>query len=287
MSVPRRAPAWEAFRLLGGRWLPPVVQAATDLLLPPACNFCGRSLARPSSQPLICAECREAFIAKIGPSCPRCAAPVHPFEAGPDCPRCRKRRYAFHSALALGIYRDRLREAVIRMKQRLHEPLTISMGHLLAETMAEAVQQEQPDLLVASSHILAKATSSRRQRSGSACRGDWIDVIDSDGTPVVVLPTEHQEAGDAVAIRATAERPQRVWRKQELRFGRCARDVGRRHHDHRGDGQRGGTDTAPRRGESGHRLGGGSRRRTGPARGAALNGRPGIVRLHRRDYCEE
>lgn len=149
MNVPRRAPAWEAFRRLGDRWLRPVVQAATDLLLPPACNFCGRSLARPSSQPLICAECREAFIATIGPSCPRCAAPVHPFEAGPDCPRCRKRRYAFHSALALGIYRDRLREAVIRMKQRLHEPLTISMGHLLAETMAEAVQQEQPDLLIA------------------------------------------------------------------------------------------------------------------------------------------
>jgi ComF family protein len=149
MNVPRRAPAWEAFRRLGCRWLPPIVQAATDLLLPPACNFCGRSLARPSSQPLICAECREAFIAKIGPSCPRCAAPVHPFEAGPDCPRCRKRRYAFHSTLALGIYRDRLREAVIRMKQRLHEPLTISMGHLLAETMAEAVQQERPDLLIA------------------------------------------------------------------------------------------------------------------------------------------
>lgn len=149
MNSPQRASACESLRRLGGRWLPPVVQAAADLLLPPACNFCGRSLERPGSQPLICMECRDAFLAQIGPSCPRCAAPVHPFEVGPDCPRCRKRRYAFHSALALGIYRDRLREAVIRMKQRLHEPLTISMGHLLAESMSEAIQQERPDLLVA------------------------------------------------------------------------------------------------------------------------------------------
>ena len=148
MKTPCPPPAGAASGRTGWRWLPQVIQAATDLLLPPACNFCGQSLDRPSSQPLICASCRDAFVERSGPSCPRCAAPVHPFELGPDCARCRKRRYAFHSALALGIYRDRLRDAVIRMKQRVHEPLTISMGHLLAETLGETIRQQQPDLLV-------------------------------------------------------------------------------------------------------------------------------------------
>ena len=148
MKTPCPPSADAAAGQTGWNWLPRIVQVATDLLLPPACNFCGQSLARPSSQPLICTPCRDAFVERFGPSCPRCAAPVHPFELGPDCARCRKRRYAFHSALALGIYRDQLREAVIRMKQRVHEPLTISMGHLLAETMADAIRQQEPDLLV-------------------------------------------------------------------------------------------------------------------------------------------
>ncbi len=132
----------------GSRWLPRVVQAGTDLLLPPSCNFCGCVLDRPGRQPLICEPCRADFVKRTLPACPRCAAPVHPFEQGPDCIRCRKRRYAFQAAVAMGIYRDRLREAVIRMKQRVHEPLTISMGYLLAETMSEAVRSHQPDLLV-------------------------------------------------------------------------------------------------------------------------------------------
>lgn len=130
------------------RWLPRVVQAGTDLLLPPACNFCGRALDRPGCQPLVCEPCRTDFVKRTLPACPRCAAPVHPFDQGPDCPRCRKRRYAFQAAVALGIYRDRLREAVIRMKQRVHEPLTISMGYLLAETLSESVRSHQPEILV-------------------------------------------------------------------------------------------------------------------------------------------
>jgi ComF family protein len=148
MRLPGPPPVCEALGRVGFCWVTRAVQAATDLLLPPSCNFCGRSLAAPGSQPLICTPCRDEFLQRSGPSCPRCAAPVHEFEHGPDCPRCRPRRYAFQSALALGIYRDRLREAVIRMKQRLHEPLTISMGHLLAETLGEALRQQMPDLLV-------------------------------------------------------------------------------------------------------------------------------------------
>jgi ComF family protein len=67
---------------------------------------------------------------------------------GEDCVRCRDRHYHFQAALALGIYQDDLRDAVIRMKQALHEPLTLSMGCLLAETLHERLTEPRPDVIV-------------------------------------------------------------------------------------------------------------------------------------------
>ncbi len=124
------------------------IQAATDLLLPPSCNFCGQPLPSPGRQPLLCAECIKRIAPSAEPVCPRCAAPLPPLNSGPDCPRCRHRRYAFTSARALGVYRDRLREMVIRMKQRVHEPLTLSVGYLLAQSMDPIIRQDRPDMLV-------------------------------------------------------------------------------------------------------------------------------------------
>ena len=132
----------------GRRCAGTIVQAATDLLLPPGCNFCGQPLPMPGRQPLLCADCVARIVASADPVCPRCAAPAPPLNEGPDCPRCRQRRYAFHSARALGVYRDRLREMVIRMKQRAHEPLTLSAGYLMAEKLGPALRQDRPDVLV-------------------------------------------------------------------------------------------------------------------------------------------
>jgi ComF family protein len=74
---------------------------------------------------------------------------VHP-AAGPhpDCPRCRSRRYAFDKTWALGLYRGPLREAVVRMKRREHEALTLSMGYLLAESLEARLADWRPDLVV-------------------------------------------------------------------------------------------------------------------------------------------
>ncbi|MBC8870973.1 MAG: ComF family protein [Planctomycetes bacterium] len=121
---------------------------AADLLLPPTCNFCSRELPSPGSQPLLCDACREGFVSRDTAVCPRCAAPVSEVHAGDDCPRCRGRRYSFRFVMALGVYRSTLRDAVIRMKQRVHEPLTLSMGHLLAEHVRDRLSQSRPDLLV-------------------------------------------------------------------------------------------------------------------------------------------
>ena len=74
--------------------------------------------------------------------------PTGPHHKEDDCPRCRDRRYHFQAAVALGVYQDPLREAVIRMKQHIHESLTLSMGCLLAERVREVLTEALPDLLV-------------------------------------------------------------------------------------------------------------------------------------------
>jgi ComF family protein len=74
---------------------------------------------------------------------------VHPAAGShPDCPRCRTRRYAFDNTWALGIYRGALREAVVRMKRREHEALTLSIGYLLAEGLGSRLADWRPDLVV-------------------------------------------------------------------------------------------------------------------------------------------
>jgi ComF family protein len=138
------AAGWQAIHRLVERG----VASAADLLLPPSCNACGQALPAGSSQPLLCAACRSAFSAIPSPLCRRCASPTSPTDAGDDCARCRDRHYQFEAASALGVYRDRLRDAVIRMKQLGQEPLTLSVGFLLAAVLRERVCQPRPDLLV-------------------------------------------------------------------------------------------------------------------------------------------
>ncbi len=147
--------AWQwGPRVLGGpnrmgRRLRHLLRFGTDLLLPPACNFCGIELPSLAEPPLFCGPCREAFLSMPEAVCQRCAAPTAPGQVADDCPRCRDRRYHFQAALALGVYQGPLREAVIRMKQRMHEPLTLSMGQLLADRVREHLTDSPPDLLAA------------------------------------------------------------------------------------------------------------------------------------------
>jgi ComF family protein len=119
-----------------------------DLLLPPACNFCGAELPSLAEPPLLCFACRQAFRTLRESVCRRCAAPTGPDHREDDCPRCRDRRYHFQAAMALGVYQGPLREAVIRMKQSAHESLTLSMGYLLADQFRETLTESAPDLLV-------------------------------------------------------------------------------------------------------------------------------------------
>lgn len=126
------------------------LQAVVDLWMPPACNFCGRPIPGPGKQPMLCEECRVKLQAFPGRACQRCAAPIPQHEAGDDCPRCRNRRYRFRQALAMGVYRGQLREAVIRMKRQTEEGLALSVGYLLAAAVRHVCETPGgPELIVA------------------------------------------------------------------------------------------------------------------------------------------
>lgn len=134
-----RLPGW-----VGRSW-----SAATNLLFPPACQACGGELAPEHADAcLICEDCLAAFRNRE-PVCLRCASPAAPGLCDvPSCPRCTKRDYRFDAAIAIGIYRGRLQEAVLKMKQAMHEPLTISMGRLLGKLVVERLYEHRPDLCV-------------------------------------------------------------------------------------------------------------------------------------------
>ncbi len=147
-AAPRREPNVTGRVIALGLQLRRLLTLGADLLLPPACNFCGADLPSLAEPPLFCSACRQAFRTLQGAVCRRCAAPVAPDHREDDCLRCRDRRYHFQAAVALGVYQGLLRDAVIRMKQNIHEPLTLSMGYLLADRIREMLTESAPDLLV-------------------------------------------------------------------------------------------------------------------------------------------
>ena len=109
--------------------------AVGDLLFPTACVFCGVELvSHEPGHPLLCARCVGRLTSGGQPACQLCASPLPKF--WPDqggCPKCLTRRYFFSRSAALGYYRSEMQQAVLRMKRTAFEPLTHSMGLLLAD----------------------------------------------------------------------------------------------------------------------------------------------------------
>jgi len=121
--------------------------AASNLLFPPACTFCGGEMA--PQTPMLCAACVALLSGPTPAACGRCAHPLpRHWSERQWCPRCRGRRYHFDRAVALGCYRADLRQAVLRMKRPTAEPLTHSMGLLLGNHLRETTLGQPADCVV-------------------------------------------------------------------------------------------------------------------------------------------
>lgn len=109
------------------RWL----DFGVDLIYPPACTACGSGIDSPADRLLLCATCRDDFCRRPKRVCRRCAAAISAHD--PDdrtCPQCRGTRPRYAEVVALGIYEDALRRAVLRMKSSGHEPLAAAIAQL-------------------------------------------------------------------------------------------------------------------------------------------------------------
>lgn len=127
---------------------------AIDLLFPPACLLCERLMEDASEveadeRPLlVCEECRSSFGYRADGVCVRCAAPLPRGCDAASCPECRRRELPFAGACALGEYRGRLREAVLKSKRAAHESLTLQLGELVARRLVEAGWRQGVDLVI-------------------------------------------------------------------------------------------------------------------------------------------
>lgn len=65
------------------------------------------------------------------------------------CPHCTKQPFRFSQAVALGLYRGLLREAVIAAKQSAHLPLAVSLARLTAERVAVQLDRCRPEVVTA------------------------------------------------------------------------------------------------------------------------------------------
>lgn len=113
-------------------------------LFPPACPLCRKNLS--AADRFFCPDCLAGFVSLPAAHCPRCALPF----AGRDnsshlCGRCSSAAPPFQKVYALGLYEQRLREAI----QQFKFSQAVSLDRPLARLLNTALGTDLPvDLIV-------------------------------------------------------------------------------------------------------------------------------------------
>ncbi|MEZ6092344.1 MAG: ComF family protein [Pirellulaceae bacterium] len=148
-SIPsnQRSPSQEAPRFNPSiRKIFDVGRLYLDLIYPPSCLICSGELPNLRSIDL-CSSCLDAMQGDNRHWCRKCGMPKEPHRADKrTCTQCAKQSFAFDDVIIWGQYQGVLREAVIAGKKQFHEPLTMTMGRLLADRIAEE-QVVLPDVI--------------------------------------------------------------------------------------------------------------------------------------------
>jgi len=120
-----------------------------DLLYPPLCVYCDGELVGSEGDLGLCVGCQRRLAPEPWAACRHCAAPSEE-GATPSarCHLCRRARFRFDSVVALGVYRDHLASAILRIKHPQGEPLAAALGRLLAARRLPALQSLQADVVV-------------------------------------------------------------------------------------------------------------------------------------------
>lgn len=138
-------------------------QAGLNLLYPPQCAACGEQWDDSLAQGGLCQACVATMVPADFHPCPRCAAPIpaataalharalSASEAGaaemPGCLECQAQQWKFDRVWCLGPYQNRLRSAVLQVKQGRQQPLAWALAQELAERRHAEIAAWQPDVL--------------------------------------------------------------------------------------------------------------------------------------------
>ena len=193
-------------------WAQTAAQTGINLVYPPQCTFCDEEIAPPDDGILLCGKCRGQLHPPRSATCPRCGA-VLAGSAGDAkcCAACRDANFQFRTVVALGRYRDDLRESVLKMKQPAGEPLALAMGRLLAQERRAELQSLAASIIVPIpmhwTRRLARGTNSPEQLAGCLGRAMKLRIarralVRSRRTPPqTMLPPEHRAENVRGAFR--------------------------------------------------------------------------------------
>ena len=160
-------------------WFRPLYRQL-GLLLPPLCTVCEHQLPFQAG-PEICGDCQTSLKTSsslpgdstskqpVRCQCHKCGAWIaYELLPGECCRHCDHLSLPFHQVTGLGNYQDEMRKAVIRIKHRGQDALTIQLGRWLGIAIADA--KHPVDLIIpVPSHWTRKWWRGLR-RGWNACR---------------------------------------------------------------------------------------------------------------------
>ena len=126
-------------------WLRTEVHGFFDLLFPPACPFCQKTLAQITQSPF-CHRCTRDIRPLPPGRCPRCALPFAASDGSSHlCGACSRALSPFLSVHSAGLYEGGLREVVHRFKFEQGHYLDRALALLMYRALDPAVN---PDIIV-------------------------------------------------------------------------------------------------------------------------------------------
>ncbi len=129
-------------------------QQAVDFCFPANCPLCGTTNAesfRMADQcsSAFCFTCHTEIAPAITNSCNRCGAETGPFsKSDGGCVHCRKKSLAFDSVVCLGMYRGKLKQAMLGAKWSFSSVNMESLADLLWEHQGDRLRELRFDRII-------------------------------------------------------------------------------------------------------------------------------------------
>ncbi len=183
-----------------------------DAVLPPSCVLCGDKLAKPA----LCDTCKFSLLHSWPPlaiACRYCGLPRprEPIPAeGEHCAGCRHKKFGFDEVIALAIYQEAVREAVVAAKLARHAPLATALGGLLANCVVNTIVDARSDQRPQRVTFVPSHITRRLQRAGMGGVATMSAVVakrlGKDAEPLLRLTRRVRKQ----SMLADSERPANV-----------------------------------------------------------------------------